>query len=126
MKRYCNLRRTVYFGDMFSDMKDSLASSAAKSLLASKMERYGKITNLQICSSEKTIDSEFELLGEDLPVSIRITRYRITGKSGKPALVVESVTASRPWLHNLLQDLVVDKPFKVPSIVSMALGKPEE
>lgn len=111
---------------MFSGIKDSLASSAAKALLASRMDRYGKITNLQISSREKSIRAEIELLGEELPVSIHIERYRITGKSGPYALVVERVTATRPWLQNLLLDLLVDKPIKVPSVILIALGKPEE
>lgn len=111
---------------MFSKIKDSLASSAAKALLASRMDRYGKITNLQISSREKSIRAEIELLGEELPVSIHIERYRITGKSGPHALVVERVTATRPWLQNLLMDLLVDKPITVPPVILIALGKPEE
>lgn len=111
---------------MFSGIKDSLASSAAKSLLASRMDRYGKLTDLRIRSREKTISAELLLEGEELPVFIRIERYRIIGKSGENAMVVESVTASRPWLQNLLEDLLVDKPIPVPSILLLALGKPEE
>ena len=90
------------------------------------MERYGKITDLQICSREKSIRAELELLGEELPVSIQIASYRITGKSGRYAMVVERVNASRPWLQNLLQDLLVEKPITVPSVILIALGKPEE
>lgn len=111
---------------MFSGIKDSLASTAAKSLLASRMERYGKITDLRISSREKSIAVELQLIGEELPVSIHVERYRITGKSGEYSLIVERVTASRPWLQNLLQDLLLDKPVSVPSIILIALGKPEE
>ena len=111
---------------MFSGIKDSLTSTAAKSLLASRLDRYGKLTDLRIRSREKTISAEILLEGEEQPVSIQIERYRIIGKSGENALVVEGISASRPWLQNLLQDLLVDKPLPVPSIILIALGKAEE
>lgn len=111
---------------MFTGLKDSLTSSAAKSLLASRLDRYGKLTELRIRSRDKTISAELVLEGDDVPVAIQIERYRITGTGGEYALVVESVTASRPWLQNLLQDLLVNKALPVPSMVLIALGKPEE
>lgn len=111
---------------MFSGLKDSLSSTAAKSLLASRLDRYGKLTDLRIRSREKTITAELMLKGEEFPVGIEIRRYRITGQGGDYSLVVESVTASRPWLENLLQDLLVEKPISVPSIILIALGKPDE
>ena len=111
---------------MFTGIKDSLTSSAAKSMLASRLDRYGKLTDLEISSREKTIRAEILLDGEDEPVVIQVERYRIVGKSGGYALVVESVTASRTWLRNLLQDLLLEKPLPVPAMVLLALGKPEE
>lgn len=111
---------------MFNGIKDSLTSSAAKSLLASRFDRYGKLTELRIRSREKTIALELELEGEEMPVVIQIERYRIIGKAGEHALVVEAISTSRPWLQNLLEDLLVDKPLPVPSLVLLALGRPEE
>lgn len=111
---------------MFTSIKDSLSSTAAKSLLASRLDRYGKLTELRIRSREKTISAEVILEGEDVPVTIVIERYRVTGKSGEYVLTLERVTASRAWLQNLLDDLVVGKPMPVPSIVLLALGGAEE
>lgn len=111
---------------MFNGIKDSLSSTAAKSLLASRIDRYGKLTDLRIRSREKTITVELVLEGEEVPVGIQVDRYRITGKAGENLLVIESVTASRPWLRNLLQDLLVGKPIPVPSLVLLALGKSED
>ena len=111
---------------MFAGIKDSLASSAAKSFLASRMDRYGKLTDLRIRSREKTISVEVELEGEPIPVRIDIERYRIVGKTGENAVVIESISASRPWLQNLLQDVLIEKPLPVPSMVLLALGKSEE
>ena len=111
---------------MFGGIKDSLTSSAAKSMLASRLDRYGKVTELQIRSREKTILIELLLEGEEIPIGVKVERYRITGKNGENALVVEQVSATRAWLQNLLQDLLVEKPLPVPAIVLLALGKPEE
>ena len=49
---------------MFSGLKDSLTSSAARSLLASRLDRYAKLTDLRISSREKTISAELVLEGE--------------------------------------------------------------
>lgn len=111
---------------MFSGIKDSLASTAAKSLLASRLERYGKLADLRIHSREKRISAELLLEGEEIPVTIEIGHYRITGTSGSHTLVVETATASRPWLQNLLEDLLVGKPLPIPSLALIALGKSDD
>ncbi len=111
---------------MFNGIKDSLSSTAAKSLLASRIHRYGKLTELRIRSREKMVFVEVLLEGEETPVGIQIVRYRVTGNQGDPAVVVESVTATRPWLQNLLEDTLVGNPLPVPSVVLLALGKPED
>lgn len=111
---------------MFSGLKDTLTSTAAKSFLASRLDRYGKLTDLRIRSREKTISAEVLLEGDAVPVMVEIGRYRVTGKGGDYSLVVESVSASRPWLQNLLEDLLVAKPMPVPAVILIALGKPEE
>jgi hypothetical protein len=111
---------------MFTGIKDSLASSAARSLIASRLGRYGKLTELRIRSQERSIRAEFLLEGEEDPVVIQVDRYRITCKDGENAVVVEAVTASRVWLENLLQDVVVGRVLPVPQVVLLALGKAEE
>lgn len=111
---------------MFNAFKDTLSSTAAKSLLASRLDRYGKLTDLRIRSREKTISAELLLEGEAVPVTIEVGRYRITGNGGAYSLVVEGVSASRPWLRNLLEDVLVEKPLPVPPVVLLALGGPED
>jgi hypothetical protein len=106
---------------MFNGLKDSLTSSAAKSMLASKLERYGRLQDLRISSRDKTIAVDVLLEGEAEAISIRIERYRISDESGGRALVIEKVAASRPWIQHLLEDMVVNKPLAVPSVVLLAL-----
>ena len=110
---------------MFRELKDSFASGLAKSMIASKVERYGKLTDLHIHSSEKSISAEIQLEGEVEPIRIDIGKYRIVKSGEGYALVTESVTASRGWVKNLLEDLLVEKEIQVPAMALLALGKAE-
>jgi hypothetical protein len=110
---------------MFGGIKDSLASSAAKAMLAGRVERYGRLLDLRIRSREKTIGAVLMLAGESDEVRIEVTRYRIIASGGEHALVIESITASREWLQLMLEDFLVGKPIPVPSVATLALGGPE-
>ncbi|WP_035609324.1 hypothetical protein [Haloferula sp. BvORR071] len=107
---------------MFGNLKDSLASSAAKSLLSARLERYGRVTELRIRSKEKTLLLQVMLAGEHDEVTIEVGRYRIVGLAGNHTIIVESVRASREWLQLALEDFVVGKPFPIPTVALVALG----
>lgn len=108
--------------DMFGGIKDSLTSSAAKSFIAARITRYGNLTELRINSREKTILADVMLQGEAEPIRIEVSRYRIVMKDGEPLLMIEAVRASRAWLDNLLEDLLVGRELPVPSMALVALG----
>lgn len=110
---------------MLGSLKDSLASSAAKALLAGRIQRYGTLTELRIRSGEKTLAVEMLLAGEKEPIRIEVGRYRITGTSGAYQITLDNVTASREWIQLLLEDFVVGKSFAIPSLAIVGLGGPE-
>ena len=110
---------------MFGGIKDSLASSAAKAVLAGRIERYGRLLDLRIRSREKTIGAVLMLAGESEEVRIDVSRYRVIASGAEHALVIESITTSREWLQLLLEDFLVGKPIPVPSVATLALGGPE-
>ncbi len=110
---------------MLGSIKDSLASSAAKALLAGRIQRYGTLTELRIRSGEKTLAVEMLLTGEKEPIRIEVGRYRITGVSGAFKITLENVTATREWIQLLLEDFVVGKTFPIPSVAIVGLGGPE-
>lgn len=107
---------------MLGGIKDSLASSAAKALLAGRIERYARLLELRIRSRERTIGVVLLLAGEPEELRLEVTRYRVTGSAGEHALIIEGVASSREWLRLLLEDFVVGKPIPIPSIALMALG----
>lgn len=119
-------KKTKVKRSMFGNLKDSLASSAAKSLLAGKIDRYGRLTDLRIHSRERRIYVEVLLSGEKEEISIEVTRYRISGKSGEHQITLEEVACSRQWLQLLLEDFLIGKPLPVPSVALIALGGAEE
>ena len=110
---------------MFSGIKDSLTSSAAKSMLSSRLVRYGNLTDLRIRSRERSIYAELLLEGEEVPVIIHVERYRILTKGPDHVMVMDTVAVSRPWLQNLVQDFLVGVAIPVPSAVLLALGNSE-
>ncbi len=107
---------------MFSGIRDSLSSSAVKSLLASKISRYGKLTDLRIRSRDRTIHCELWLEGEPSAITVEVLSYRITGENGTPVLTIEKAQASRPWVNHLIEDLLVGRPVAVPSMALFVLG----
>jgi hypothetical protein len=109
---------------MFGGIKDSLASSAAKSFLAGRIDRYAKLSDLRIHSREKALSIELLLEGESLPIRIE-ARYRVSQIDGGNFLTIEGVAATRPWLNNLLEDLVVGKPLAIPALAVVAFGRSE-
>ena len=109
---------------MFGGLKDTLASAAARSLLASRIERYGKLTELHLDSKARTITAEVVLEGDAEPVAVHVGRYRIAGEAGTHTVTIEELEVSRPWLKNLLEDVLLGKPLPVPSLLLVALGKP--
>jgi hypothetical protein len=110
---------------MLGALKDNIASLAAKSLLAGRLERYGQLLDLRIHSRERTMSLEMLLAGEEKEIRIEVGRYRMASEGGKLLLVIESLRASREWLQLALEDFLVGQPLQVPSIAAMALGKPE-
>ena len=107
---------------MFGNLKDSLASSAVKSLLTARLERYGRVTELRIRSRDKTLLVQLMLAGERDELTVEVGRYRIIGSAGAHSIVVESIRASREWLQLALEDFVVGKPFPIPTVALVALG----
>jgi len=110
---------------MFRELKDSFASGLAKSMIASKVERYGKLIDLRIQSAEKAISAEIQLEGEEEPIRIDIGKYRIVKSGDAFALVTESVTSTRKWVQNLLEDFLLEKEIQIPAMALLALGKAE-
>jgi hypothetical protein len=107
---------------MFGGIKDSVASGAAKALLAGRVERYGRLLDLRIHSRERTLAASVLLAGESEEIRLEVGRYRISGARGQHVLVIERISASREWLQLALEDFLIDRPIPIPSLALLALG----
>ncbi len=107
---------------MFNGIRDTLSSSAVKSMLASKISRYCKLTDLRIRSKERTIHAELWLEGDPSPVTVDVLSYRIEGSSSAPLLTISEARVSRPWMEQLVRDTLIDRPLPIPTMALFVLG----
>jgi hypothetical protein len=103
---------------MFSGIRDSMV----KNLIASKISRYGKLTDLRLNSKDRTILLELWLEGEQSSLVVEILGYRLTGDANAPLLTIEKARASRPWLDLLMQDFLIGRPLPIPPMALLVLG----
>lgn len=106
---------------MFNAAKDAFTSKAAQTYINQRIARYGEVQRLKIDSRSKTMELTCQLTGEPTPVSVRVENYSVREMAGKKYLKVGACVCSRPWLQNLLNDLVRDREVPVPSWAAAAL-----
>jgi hypothetical protein len=106
---------------MFKAAKDAMASKAAQVYINSAIARYGKVQDLKIDSGGKSMSVVCLLQGESEPVSVRVTNYVIHSVGEKKFVEAKSITCSRPWLQNLLQDFALGRRVEVPPWAASAL-----
>jgi len=106
---------------MFSAAKDAFTGVAARKYINGRIERYGAVTDLKIDSRRKTLEATCELRGETTPITVRIGRYEIEHVDEKDFIRAADCTCSRPWIANLLEDLVEGRRFEIPGWAKTAL-----
>jgi hypothetical protein len=106
---------------LFQRSKDATVGFAARAAINSKLRGIGEVTDLTIDTRNKTLRVEVELIGENEPVVIHVTEYRLhTGNRG-PLVTIERATTSREWLNVALQQFVIGKKFPIPPKVEPLL-----
>ena len=71
------------------------------------LNKYGKMTKLEINKENKTIKADLDLKGEKEAVQIKLSNCRHIQEDGKnPVVEVGSIEVSREWLDALLKTLV--------------------
>jgi hypothetical protein len=106
-------------GPILTPAKDFGSEVGAKFIFNQKYQRYGKMTNIQLDSTAKTIHIELELKGETAPLKIDISSYQISTESGETFIELGEVNTSREWINHLISDYVPPekKRFKMPGFV---------
>ena len=72
------------------------------------------MTELSIDTKRKSLRVRLELVGEEQPIEIEITKYRLCSSDSGTQLIIEDATASREWLNVALREFVIGESFPVP------------
>ena len=89
-------------------------SFMAEKVLAKRVEPYGKLLDVKIQSGANSASIKLLLKGETEPVALQIDEYRLFEEGADAYLEVKRASASREWLHLLIQDFLVGRRFSIP------------
>ena len=101
--------------DMAHAVKDAGASFMVERAVAHRLQPYGRMLNLSIDSKTKRIRLEILLKGETEPVTVTIDEYELTTAGGADFILIKQASASREWIHALLQDFALGKSLPLPA-----------
>jgi len=107
--------------ELFQRTKDATIGVAARAAINSRLRGIGELTELTIDTKNKTILARLDLIGENEPVAIHVTEYRLHTDNPGPRVKIEGATASREWLNVVLQQFVIGKSFPIPAKVEPLL-----
>lgn len=99
---------------MFNTMK----SAAAKMAINNMIEGIGRIGELQIDNSTRTIIAVIELDGEEQPVRIEVQGYAL----GADHLTLGQFVCSRQWLATACNRYLANKEIKLPARTLSAIA----
>jgi hypothetical protein len=99
----------------FQRSKDATVGFAARVAINTKLRGIGEMTELSIDTKRKSLRVRLELVGEEQPIEIEITKYRLCSSDSGTQLIIEDATASREWLNVALREFVIGESFPVPS-----------
>jgi hypothetical protein len=101
--------------------KDSALSSAIEKLAEKHMGPFGKILNIDLDSSGKSIEVTVLLKGETEHITVRADRYEIIQDAGKHFIVARDIRVSRQWLDVLAKEYIQNRLFELPEHIAKAI-----
>ena len=94
---------------------------ALKAFINREIESFGKVSDLAIDTSRKTLRAELDLKGEPSPISIEVAAYELSETNGVVRITFHNVTTSREWITGVLNKYIVGRPFSLPNAARMFL-----
>ncbi len=96
-----------------SNIKDELTNVSARLILKKKIENYGELIDFEVNSSEKNIYISVLLKGEEKPVQVEISSYKLIGDN--PLMIeISGIKSNREWINKISEDYIEDKQFPLP------------
>jgi hypothetical protein len=102
-------------------VKDKATEVFVKAFLNQKIEKLGKVAELQIDSEHKTICVQLALKGETSLIAVNVDAYELIQENGQAYISFQSFRASREWIENLLREYVAGRRFPVSEAARRAL-----
>jgi hypothetical protein len=87
----------------------------ARVAINKKLHSIGEMTELYIDTKNKRVRVRLELLGENEPIDVDVSRYSLKEKGETTYITIEDVTSSREWLTVALREFVVGQDLPVPA-----------
>jgi len=100
---------------MLNRGKDVTLSMAVKKIVNLKIEKFGKVSKLELNSTLKTMLLEVELKGEVELLEVKVEKYSIEEKLDKFFLKIDEVKTSREWLNIVILEYLKNQEFELPS-----------
>ncbi len=103
-------------GHWLNSLKDTALAAGVRKFLGSRLEGYGRITQLKIDTQIRQIELGLLLEGESAPVEVVLRNYAIADQAGVVSISAPTgaFTTSRAWLTTLLNAQVAGRQFVIP------------
>ncbi|MCX7069540.1 MAG: hypothetical protein NTW01_00900 [Gammaproteobacteria bacterium] len=102
-------------------VKDGALALSLKAFVNDKLSAYGEIVDVTIDTAVNRLTARAMLKGERDPVTVTVERYEIESEGEERFIKLKTFTSSRSWLTQLLNKLLADKRYKIPTAVSKLL-----
>ena len=111
-----NLSRASKSGvrGLFQRSKDAAVGFAARVAINSKLRGIGEMTELAVDTKNRRLRVRLELLGENEPIDIDVTRYELHRGPRGAEITIEGAKTSKQWLNAAIREFVIGKSFPIP------------
>lgn len=109
--------------DLARQGKDKALSRTLEVLGRQAVSRYGTLRDITLDSLDRRIEIEVLLKGESSPIRISINRFDIVFEGEEASVVFRDIAVSREWMKTLAEDILKDRPLKMPLKYAKLLDK---
>ena len=91
--------------EKLNQLKDKALAAAFAALARERLAPYADLRDLRLDSRAHSVEAIVLPEGEREPVMVTLTRYAFVSEAGRHYLELGPITASRPWIERLANDL---------------------
>ena len=107
---------------LLSRSKDAALSFTARRVLNRYLRGIGSVGSLHIDTDKHACSLSLDLMGEDAPVELRVSKYHLKQSDGHWLLTLGAATASRQWLTQAWHRFMAGRSISLPATATSILG----